>query len=373
MLTSVNIFSALTYVAELLKIWVPENEPEWYRNGGAWVKIFLEPIAPGKFKQHDYIYNVPGENEFPKERWSPAACRDGFHITRRKDVRWYLTLHDYKSAYIAEVVSMGEEFYDNPDQHKRKVRVVAFGPAVPLTEVLGKHPDDFESGYMLRWSAANNHLELVKLAISKNPDSYPYNWVFGLALKNGNEQIADFLFEKCENERESQSMLWYVICYGHVDLVKRMMENTHVDVYFFKAACEYGHFEIFRLLCANYGEPKCSDIILTTLHGGNVNILNYLKSRGVDMTDFGMFVYACTNRAYNLETVKYLVSGGADVKHPLIAYITKRHAHKKVREYLLTQIDDKSEVYWCADLDDEIVQISNTFFKRINAGEFDGK
>jgi hypothetical protein len=346
------------------------NEPVWYRDGDAWVKIFLKPIAPGKFKQHDHVYNVPGENEFPKERWSSRECIDGFHITRRKDVWYHLDLHDYKSAYIAEVVSMGDEFYDNPDQGKRKVRVVTFGPAVPLGDVLGKHPDDFKSGYMLRWSAANNHLELVKLAISRNPDSYPYNWAFGLALEKRNDQIAEFLIEKCKMDKVIQEMLWDAIRYGRVDFVKRMMENISVNVNFFKAACEYDQFEIFQLLCAKYGEPKCSDIIESALRGGNVNILNYLKARGVDMSDFGMFVSACTDYASNVETVKYLVSEGADVKHPLIAYIARRYADE-VCEYLLTQIDDKSIVPECNELDKKINEIRDTFYKRINAGEFD--
>jgi hypothetical protein len=358
-----------------------QNEPDWFRDGDAWVKIFLKPdgaeragdVAPGKFKQHNYIYNVPGENEFPKERWSSAECRDGFHITRRKDVRYHLELHEYKSMYIAEVVSMGDEFYDSPHQHKRKVRVVAFGPAVPLVEVLGKHPDDFKHDKMLKWSAANNHLELLKLAVSINSDAYAYGCAFVVALKNGNEQIAEFLIENCKNDRGRQEIIIYAIDCGRADFVKRLMETTSVNVRFFQMACFNGQFEIFQLLCAKYGEPKCSDIILEALHGGNVNILKYIKSRGVDMSDFEMFVYACTNCFPAVETVKYLVSAGANVKHPLIAYIAKIYAHKKVREYLLTQIDDKSKVSKCEVLEREINEIRNTFFNRTEAGEFEGK
>jgi hypothetical protein len=342
-----------------------QNEPEWYRDGDAWVKIFLEPIEPGKFKQHDYIYNVPGENEFPKERWSSAACRDGFHITRRKDVWAHLPLHDYKSAYIAEVVSMGDEFYDNRDGYKRKVRVVAFGPAVPLTEVLGKHPDDFKVEKMMKWSATNNHLELAKLAISKNPDQYTYKWAFVIALENGSEQIADFLIEKCEIYEERQEMLCSAIRRGRVDLVKRLMENTSLDVRFFRMACSQGQFEIFQLLRERYGEPKCSDIILAALDGGNVGILDYIKSRGVKMSDFEMFVYACTHHSSRVELVEYLVSEGADAKHPLIAYIAKRHARKEVCAFLLAQIDDKSEVPRCEKLQREIYEICTNFRKRI--------
>jgi hypothetical protein len=385
MAEKVDTSSALTDVAEHFENEVSENElpgtevsendvkvePEWYRDGDAWVKIFLEPIAPGKFKQHDYIYNVPGTNEFPKENWSSAECKDGFHITRRKDVWAHLPLHGFKSAYIAEVVSMGDEFYDNPREYKRKVRVVTFGPAVPLTEVLGKHPDDFKHGQMLKWSVRNNHLEMAKLAVSKESVSYTYSWMFELALVNGNEQIADVLIENCDNEIERQNMLREAISHGCVDLVKRLMENTSVDVSFYRVACNRGQFEIFELLRAKYGDPKCSDIIVSALFGGNVDILKYLKSRGVDMTDFEMFVYTCTNCAH-LQTIKYLVSAGANVKHPLIVYIAKIYAlHKEVREYLLTQIDDKSEVPECERLDDEIVNIRNTFYKRIGTGEFD--
>jgi hypothetical protein len=235
-------------VDETSGIVVLENEPDWYRNGDAWVKLFLEPIAPGKFRQHDYVYDMPGENEFPKERWSSAVCIDGFHITRRRDVWAHLPLHDYKSAYIAEVVSMGDEFYDNPDQFKRKVRVVAFGPAVPLADVLGKHPDDFINGHMLVWSVANNHIELFKLADSEISDIYSYSWMFELALVNGNEQIAEFLFENYENNAGRQQMLNHAIRYGRADFVKRLMENTSVDVFFFLNACLHGQFDIFQLL-----------------------------------------------------------------------------------------------------------------------------
>jgi hypothetical protein len=277
-----------------------QNEPEWFRDGGKWVKIFLEPdgavragdVAPGKFKQHDYVYSVPGENEFPKERWSSAECIDGFHITRRRDVWYHLPLHDYKSAYIAEVVSHGDEFYDTPRQRKRKVRVVTFGPAAPLADVLGKHPSDFKNDRMLVWSAANNHLELLKLVVSRGArGEYVYSMAFALALKNGNDQIAVFLFEKYENEMERRNMLYGAIACGRADMVKRMMENTSVDVGFFRVACAYGQFKIFQLLCDKYGEPKCSEIINSALRGGNVDILNYIKSRGVDMTDFGMFAF----------------------------------------------------------------------------------
>jgi hypothetical protein len=352
-----------------------KNEPDWYRNGDAWVKNFLEPIAPGKFKQDDYIYNVPGENEFPGERWNSKENRDGFHITRRRDVWAHLDLHDYKSTYIAEVVSMGDEFYNNPYQHNRKVRVVAFGPAVPLADVLGKHLDDFKSGEeIIEWSVRNNHLEMVKLAASNTKKSYcSYSRLFEIALGNKNEQIADFLIEKCENDEERQEMVCRAIRYGRVDLVKRLMENTSVDEYFFKTACKYGNFEIFQLLRAKYGEPKCGEIILNTLEGGNVNILKYLKSRGVDMAYFGMFVYACTYAP--LQTVEYLVSEGADVKHPLIVYIAKYECNDDddVREYLLTQIDDKSEVRGCKKLRREFSEIHTTFQKRVEAGEFDGK
>jgi hypothetical protein len=350
---------------------VTQNEPEWFRNGDAWVKIFLEPVEPGKFKQHDYVYSVPGENEFPKERWSSAECRDGFHITRRRHVWAHLKLHGYKSAYIAEVVSMGDEFYNNP--HKRKVRVVTFGPAVPLDDVLGKHMGDFEEGHMLVWSAANNHLEMAKLFISKISDSYTYCWAFEIALENGSEQVAEFLLEKCENDVKRLEMLKYAIRHGRADFVKRLVENTPFDASFFEAACSYGQFEIFQLLCDKYGEPKCSDIILDALRGGNVDILKYIKSRDVDMTDFEMFVYACTNYYSPPQTVEYLVSEGADIKHPLVAYIAKKHAYNKVREYLLSQIDGKSKVQWCEKSDGEIYEIRTNFRKRIEAGEFDGK
>jgi hypothetical protein len=387
MAENVDTSSALTDVSDRSENRVPENEvpgtevpendvivePEWYRDGDAWVKIFLDPVEPGKFKQHDYIYNVPGENEFPKERWSSEECRDGFHITRRMHVWAHLKLHVYKSAYIAEVVSMGDEFYDNPYQHKRKVRVVTFGPAVPLDDVLGKHMDDFEEGHMLVWSAANNHPELAKLFISKISDSYTYCWAFEIALENGSEQVADFLLEKCENDVKRQEMLKYAIRHGRVDFVKRLVENTPFDASFFKNACASGQLEIFQLLCAKYGEPMCSDIIAHALCGGNVDILKYIKSRGVDMTDFGIFVYACTNYYSPVETVEYLVSEGADVKHPLIAFIAKRDSRKEVREYLLSQFDGKSEVQWCEKLNREIYEICTNFCKRIEAGEFDGK
>jgi hypothetical protein len=383
--------SALTDVAEIFKHEVPENnvnsdsdtavpendvniEPEWYRDGDAWVKLFLEPIEPGKFKQHDYVYDVPGENEFPKERWSSEERRDGFHITRRKDVWRHLSLHDYNSAYIAEVVSMGDEFYDSPVQLKRKVRVVTFGLAVPLTEVLGKHPDDFKNVQTIKWSVINNHLEMVKLAASNTKEmNYFYRWEFEIVLKNGNEQITDFLIKNSKEGEERQEMLCHAIRYGRVDLVKRLLENMPVDVRFFEAACESGQFEIFQLLRAKYGEPKCSDIIYEALEGGDVKILEHLKSRGVDMTDFGMFVYACTDYDYSVETVKYLVSEGADVNHPLIAYIASRYAREEVRKFLLDQIEDKSEVPRCKRIEREIEEICDIFYKRIEAGEFDGE
>jgi hypothetical protein len=374
MATNVDTSSELTDVSDRSENRVPENdvivEPDWYRDGGAWVKIFLEPIAPGKFMQHDYVYDVPGENEFPIERWSSKECKDGFHITRRRDVWAHLPLHGYKSAYIAEVVSMGDEFYDSPQQLKRKVRVVAFGPAVPLTEVLGKHPDDFEEGEMLVWSVRNNYIEMVKLVVSKLSDKFNYHWASVIAHKNRSEQVVDFLIEICENNAARQEMLISAIRYGRADFVKRLMENTSLDVGFFRVACSRGQFEIFELLRAKYGEPKCSDIIFNALRGGNVNIVKYIKSRGVDMTDFGMFVYACTYAP--LQTVEYLVSEGANVKHPLIAYIAKRYAIvKEAREYLLALIDDRSEVP--ERLDAEIDKIRNTFFKRIDTGEFDGE
>jgi hypothetical protein len=391
MAEKVDTSSVLTDVSGRSENRVPENdvkfEPKWYRDGDAWVKLFLEPVEPGKFKQHDYIYNVPGKNEFPKEKWSSVECRDGFHITRRRDVWAHLDLHAYKSAYIAEVVSMGEELYDNLRDKKRKVRVVAFGPAVPLADVLGKHPDDFEYGGTLLWSVTNNHLNLVKLAISNNPRQYAYGLAIHLALVNGNEQVADVLIENCEVEEIRQHMLNYAISHGRVDFVKRLMENTSVIAMFFKTACEDSQFEIFQLLCAKYGDPKCSDIIIGALWGGSADILNYLKSRGIDMSDFGMFVHACVHAP--LQTVKYLVSEGADIKHPLIVYIAKRHAcddddddgdgdgddddDAAVRKYLLAHIDDKSEVSWCKELDRKINKIRKKFLKRIEAGELDGE
>jgi hypothetical protein len=395
MAENVDTSSELTDVAKLLQSEVPENEvpgtavpendvnsgsctsvtqnePEWYCDCDAWVKIFLEPVAPGKFRQFDYIYNVPGESEFPKDRWSSRECIDGFHITRRKDVWAHLPLHDYKSAYIAEVVSMGEEFYDNPDQLKRKVRVVAFGPAVPLADVLGKHPDDFKHRHMLVWSVLNNHLELVKLVASKNSDMFSYSWAFNFALVNEKEQIADFLIEI--NVAERQKMLNYAIHRGRADFVKRLMETTSVDVSFFRMACGNGQFEIFQLLCDKYGDPRCSDIILEALRGGNTDILKYINSRGVDMSDFEIFVSVCTDYGSNVETLKYLVSEGADVKHPLIAYLAKTRARADTRRYLLNHhIEDKSNVPVCEKLEKEIHEIRTNLIKRIEAGEFDGK
>jgi hypothetical protein len=367
-----NVDTLATIVgAERAKNEVPEkdvnNEPDWYRDGDAWVKLFLEPIAPGKFKQHDYVYSVPGENEFPKERWSSAECKDGFHITHRKDVWSHLELHDYESAYIAEVVSMGDEFYDTPRQRKRKVRVVTLGPAVPLIDVLGKHPDDFEGGCMLVWSAANNQLDLFKLADSKNLNPYNYIWAFHLALKNGNDRIAELLVEKCTVDKVMHQMIDFAIRHDRVDFVKRMVENMPVNVKFFEMACVNGRFEIFQFLRAKYGEPDLhSCIIPSAVFGDDRDILDYIKSRGVDMSDFGMFVYACAfpSSRSNTNAVKYLVSEGADVKHPLIAYIAKRYARGEVREFLLAQIDDKSEVRVCEKLQREIVNIRNTFFKR---------
>jgi hypothetical protein len=355
------------------------NEPDWYLDGDKWVKIFLEPdgavragdVTPGKFKQFDYIYNVPGENEFPREKWNSKECRDGFHITLRKDVWFHLSLHDYKSVYIAEVVSHGDEFYDNRDGYKRKVRVVTFGPAVPLADVLGKHADDFTSGQMLRWSVANNHLDLVKLTLSEETEKnfYYYGRSFYFALERGNAQIADFLIENCENDDKRIDMLFSAIQHGCVDLVKRLIENISVKVSYFQAACERGQFEIFQLLRAKYGEPKCSDIIDDALCGGNVEILNYIKSRGVDMSDFGLFVYACMDDS-NVKTIEYLVSEGADVKHPLIAFLARGYTRKEVREYLLAQIENKSEVPWCEGLEREINEISKSFSKRIYEGDF---
>jgi hypothetical protein len=370
MAEKVDTSSASTDVAEHFENEVAEddvnNEPEWYRDGDVWVKIFLEPIAPGKFKQFDHVYSVPGENEFPIERWSSEECIDGFHITRREDVWLHLTLHGYKSAYIAEVVSMGDEFYDNLIDKKRKVRVVAFGPAVPLGDVLGKHLDDFKNGHMVAWSVVNNHIELVKLAVSKKSDMYNYDWAFAFALENENDQIAEFLLENCKNNASSQEMLNNAIRYGRTHLVKRLMKTTPVDVSFLRVACSRGQFEIFELLCDKYGEPKCGDIVISALCGGNVKILNYLKIRGVDMTDFEMFVYVCTYYLFPVETVKYLVSAGAYVTHPLVEYIAKRNAcNDDVCEYLLTQIDERSEVPRCEELEAKIGEICNIFNDRI--------
>jgi hypothetical protein len=347
------------------------TEPKWYRDGDAWVKIFLAPIAPGKFKQFDHVYDVPGKNEFPKERWSSAECIDGFHITRRKYVRHHLELHNYKSAYIAEVVSMGDEVYDHPYQFKRRVRVVTFGPAVPLADVLGKHPDDFKNGQMLVWSAKYNHLEMVKLAISKEPDEFAYRQAFDTALLNNNEQMADFLVTKCKDDERGEEVMFFAIRRGRADFVKRLAEKVSIRVRFFKAACDYSQFEIFQLLCTKYGEPKCGDIISPALWGGSCDILKYIKSRGVDMSDFEMLVSACTRNA-SVNTFKYLVSEGADVKHPLIAYLAKRHPDKEVREFLLAQIDDKSEVPEFENFEVESEIITNSFYIRIDDGEFDG-
>src|SRR5690606_22979163 len=144
-------------------------------------------------------------------------------------------------------------------------------------------------------------------------------------------------------------------------------------VSFFETACFHEQLEIFQLLCAKYGEPKCSDIIDSALRGGNVVILKYIKSRGVDMSDFGMFVHACTDYVPSVSTLEYLVSEGAGVKHHLIAYIAKRGACvAKVRDYLLARIDDKSEVPRCEKSDAEIREICNRFLDRIDSGEFDG-
>jgi hypothetical protein len=179
------------------------------------------------------------------------------------------------------------------------------------------------------------------------------------------------LIEKCENDDvEREKMLICAINHGRAEFVKRLVENTSVHVNFYKNACRHGHFEIFQLLCAKFGEPWCSDIISPALRGGNVDILAYIKSRGVDMSDFGLFVYACTDFS-NASILEYLVSEGADVKHPLIAYIAKRHAREEVRELLLAHIDDESESPYCYDLEKEINGISFTFWKRITAGYLD--
>jgi hypothetical protein len=353
---------------------VTQNEPKWYRDGDAWVKLFLEPIAPGKFKQFDHVYDVPGKNEFPKERWSSAECKDGFHITRRRGVRDHLDIHDYKSVYIAEVVSMGDEFYENPRYKMRKVRVVTFGPAVPLIDVLGKHPDDrWDNDISLSWPAANNQLDLFKLAISMKTNPYNYIWAFHLALKNGNDRIAELLVEKCKVDDVMHQMIDFAIRHDRVDFVKRMVENMPVNVKFFEMACVNGRFEIFQFFRAKYGEPDLhSCIIPNAVFGDDRDILDYIKSRGVDMSDFGMLVYACavsTPRS-NANAVKYLVSEGANVNHPLIAYIAKRYSRGEVREYLLAQIDDKSEVSRCDKLEDEIEEICNIFFEKNGAGRF---
>jgi hypothetical protein len=359
---------------------VSGTEPEWFRNGDAWVKLFLKPdgseragdVAPGKFKQHDYVHNVPGENEFPFGTWFLKERRGGFDITHRRDVWSHLSVHSYKSAYIAEVVSMGEEFYDIPDARKRKVRVVTFGPAVPLADVLGKHPDDFKDGEMLVWSARNNHFELCKLAVSMNSGKIPFRNEFAKVFERGyDHKIAELLFANSKSDEDRQKIVHLSICNDRTYFVRKVLDSTPVDKSFYQAACSRGNDEIFHLLRKKYGEPRCGDIIVNAIMGGSPGILNYIKSRGVDMSDFGMFVFACAHYA-SLQTVKYLISKGADAKHPLIAYIAKTRARVDTRRYLLNHhIEDKSNVPVCKELENQIRENCNSFFKRFDADELD--
>jgi hypothetical protein len=356
---------------------VVQTEPEWYRNGDAWVKIFLEPdgaeragdVAPGKFKQHDHIFNVPGKNEFPKEMWNAKESESGFHITRRRDVWFHLSIHDYKSAYIAEVVSTGDEFYDFPLYYQRKVRVVTLGPAVPLLDMLGECPYDYFGDKLLTWAAANGHIDLVKRIVGNNPN-YTSQRVIEYAIKNGHDQVSEIFIEKYVKPTQRHIIMYNAIEYNRLGIVRRLVEKIPTDKIFFQLACEYSRNEIFQILCKKYGEPKCSEIIPAALRGGDTGILDHIKSRGVSMADAGLLVYVLSRPEAKLKTIEYLVSNGANLKRPFIAYLAGR-ASDEVRVHLNINLVIKTDVSSCGEYEREVIDILDDLSARLRAGVFD--
>ncbi len=105
------------------------------------------------------------------------------------------------------------------------------------------------------------------------------------------------------------------IIYQKIRIVKILLDNGFNvradDKYMYFACSDSGaNIEIVKLLVqygANAGDKNCA-ALMTAAWAGNLNILKYFESIGIDLYSRKNILINCARRSNNLEIIKYLES-----------------------------------------------------------------
>nr|URM62514.1 ankyrin repeat domain containing protein [Mimivirus sp.] len=139
------------------------------------------------------------------------------------------------------------------------------------------------SGNLLCWAAANNHLNIIKyiIKISETIDEFNgmdtltrYNHI--ISTQNFNTETK--FFDRC---------LIIAIQFGHLDIVKYLFNNKSGEILYVWITCIHGHLNIFKYFIESGFDIQFDDNIylMTAIIFNNSEIIKYIESFGIKVSD----------------------------------------------------------------------------------------
>lgn len=173
----------------------------------------------------------------------------------------------------------------------------------------------------IQFAIQSKNLELVKFIYETGRlNRSPEEWA-SLATKQGDLEIVKFLESKLITV-PIDDWLENAILENRLEIVKFLIEkhfkdNSQISDQLVFLACGEGHLQIFDYLVIEKGVKfDVSESLMVSIQGGNLNILNYIFEKGMDLNQFdseGHTALYNVSKMGNLSVVRWLVENGANI------------------------------------------------------------
>jgi hypothetical protein len=148
--------------------------------------------------------------------------------------------------------------------------------------------------------------------------------------------------EDCMSDKSAYELLLGACRGGDLKVLERLVNQCTNIMYIEGAVCfasRYGWLEVIKCLVSGVGDNvsvNCNEAIYHAAGNGHLETVKYLVSQGDELKDFGKFALREAAKYGHLNVVKYLVSQGADPRVDDDALqMAAENDHLDVVEYLM--------------------------------------
>ncbi|AGD91955.1 putative ankyrin repeat protein [Megavirus lba] len=161
--------------------------------------------------------------------------------------------------------------------------LMKFTDTLTIQMLIDNGADVENSGNLLCWAAANNHLNIIKYIIKISETIDKFNGLDALTRYNHIISTQNFntetkFFDRC---------LIIAIQFGHLNIVKYLFNNKSSEKLYIWITCIHGHLDIFKFFIESRFDIQFDDNIylMTAIVYNKSEIVKYIESFGIKVSD----------------------------------------------------------------------------------------